>query len=144
MCCPIMRDIHVPRIRQDKATGHPRQRGEGEVGPPRATVRAGIALVAMSCATAMIMAASPVHAATRSDRAAVPQHSSNQANPQGVDLHGQPLTSPRTKLNATVLAASMGPLITRSEIINRAQSWADVPVPYSQNTYRDGYRTDCS
>lgn len=27
---------------------------------------------------------------------------------------------------------------------SRAQTWADAKVPYSQQAYKDGYRTDCS
>ncbi|WTW93821.1 peptidoglycan-binding protein [Streptomycetaceae bacterium NBC_01309] len=34
--------------------------------------------------------------------------------------------------------------VTRDQIIERAQSWSDVVVPYSQSGYRGGYRTDCS
>ncbi|MGW0659406.1 peptidoglycan-binding protein [Streptodolium elevatio] len=34
--------------------------------------------------------------------------------------------------------------VTREQIIERAQSWSDVAVPYSQSAYRGGYRTDCS
>lgn len=34
--------------------------------------------------------------------------------------------------------------ITRDQVLARAQSWVDNPVPYSQGAYYDGYRTDCS
>ena len=34
--------------------------------------------------------------------------------------------------------------ITRSEVISRAQSWVSIPVLYSQISYYDGYRQDCS
>ncbi|WP_436774941.1 peptidoglycan-binding protein [Yinghuangia sp. YIM S09857] len=34
--------------------------------------------------------------------------------------------------------------VTRDQIIERARSWSDVVVPYSQSGYRGGYRTDCS
>ncbi|MGP3691558.1 peptidoglycan-binding protein [Streptomyces sp. IBSNAI002] len=35
--------------------------------------------------------------------------------------------------------------VTRSEIIQRAQSWVDARVPYSMSgTWNDGYRRDCS
>ncbi|MDI2125888.1 peptidoglycan-binding protein [Yinghuangia seranimata] len=34
--------------------------------------------------------------------------------------------------------------VTRQQIIDRAQGWADLVVPYSQSGYRGGYRTDCS
>ena len=34
--------------------------------------------------------------------------------------------------------------IPRNDVIARAQSWSGVPVPYSQTSYYDGYRQDCS
>jgi len=34
--------------------------------------------------------------------------------------------------------------ITRAEIIARGKRWVDMPVPYSQSEYFEGYRTDCS
>lgn len=34
--------------------------------------------------------------------------------------------------------------ITRQQILDRARSWADAVVPYSQSAYHNGYRTDCS
>jgi hypothetical protein len=34
--------------------------------------------------------------------------------------------------------------ITRDTVLSRAQSWIDVPVPYSQSVWFQGYRTDCS
>ena len=34
--------------------------------------------------------------------------------------------------------------ITRDDVINRAQSWSNIPVVYSQTSYYDGYRQDCS
>jgi hypothetical protein len=39
---------------------------------------------------------------------------------------------------------SPGGQITRSEILSRAQTWLNPPVPYSMDVYKDGYRTDCS
>jgi hypothetical protein len=41
-------------------------------------------------------------------------------------------------------ANSVNTPITRSEVLSRAKSWADVPVSYSMYRYRNGYRTDCS
>ena len=34
--------------------------------------------------------------------------------------------------------------ITRSEVVNRGQSWVDNNIMYSQSKYYDGYRQDCS
>ena len=34
--------------------------------------------------------------------------------------------------------------VTRSEAIDRAQAWVDAKVPYSQTSYYQGYRQDCS
>jgi hypothetical protein len=45
---------------------------------------------------------------------------------------------------AALAVASVGPAITRSEILARAQTWLAAHVPYSQEVYRGGYRTDCS
>src|SRR4051812_37995954 len=45
---------------------------------------------------------------------------------------------------ATSAAVSPGPVISRAEIIARAQTWVAAQVPYSQDDYYGGYRTDCS
>ncbi|HEY5149773.1 MAG TPA: hypothetical protein VIJ23_08115, partial [Mycobacterium sp.] len=55
-----------------------------------------------------------------------------------------PSSTPSSEQAATTTAASVGPAITRSEILARAQTWVTAHVPYSQNAYRGGYRTDCS
>lgn len=34
--------------------------------------------------------------------------------------------------------------ITRAQVLQRAQSWVDAGVPYSQTAYNGGYRQDCS
>lgn len=34
--------------------------------------------------------------------------------------------------------------ISRSTVHSRMQQWVDEKVPYSQQAYHDGYRTDCS
>ncbi|MCF2528028.1 peptidoglycan-binding protein [Yinghuangia soli] len=34
--------------------------------------------------------------------------------------------------------------VTRQQILERARTWSDIVVPYSQSAYRGGYRTDCS
>lgn len=34
--------------------------------------------------------------------------------------------------------------ISRSTVHNRMQTWVDQKVPYSQQAYHEGYRTDCS
>lgn len=41
-----------------------------------------------------------------------------------------------------VAPAALG--ISRSEVLARAQKRVDLPVPYSQQRYVEGYRTDCS
>jgi hypothetical protein len=63
------------------------------------------------------------------------------SRPQGVDASGAPL---QPNGFAAAAALSAGPPITRSEIIQRAETWLHPPVPYSMNAYKDGYRTDCS
>ncbi|MFG1606548.1 hypothetical protein [Actinoplanes sp. NPDC049265] len=45
---------------------------------------------------------------------------------------------------AAAAAVSPGPVISRAEIITRAQTWVAAQVPYSQEAYYNGYRTDCS
>lgn len=45
---------------------------------------------------------------------------------------------------AASAAVAPGPSITRGEILARAQTWVAAQVPYSQNAYYGGYRTDCS
>ncbi|MFQ6146953.1 hypothetical protein ACLMNJ_28420, partial [Streptomyces seoulensis] len=48
-------------------------------------------------------------------------------------------------VSAAHAASSPGGPITRSEVLDRAQSWVDAGVPYSQTDfYTDGYREDCS
>lgn len=49
-------------------------------------------------------------------------------------------------LAVVLLLGSAAPAfaITRSEIIARGKHWVDIPVPYSQAKYFEGYRTDCS
>ncbi len=53
--------------------------------------------------------------------------------PQGAGPHG-----------ISTMAIELGPPITRSEIIARADTWMHPPVPYNQDANKDGYRTDCS
>lgn len=43
-----------------------------------------------------------------------------------------------------LLAAPSALAITRAAVLSRAQSWVDIPVPYSQSKWFRGYRTDCS
>ncbi|MFI1996118.1 FG-GAP-like repeat-containing protein [Actinoplanes sp. NPDC020271] len=47
---------------------------------------------------------------------------------------------------ATTAAAAVSPgsAIGRPEILARAQTWVSAEVPYSQDVYYGGYRTDCS
>ncbi|MEV4624654.1 hypothetical protein AB0J74_38860, partial [Asanoa sp. NPDC049573] len=61
--------------------------------------------------------------------------------PQGVTAGGR-ATQPDNM--AAAAADNPGPWITRTEILARAKSWYDAKVPYSQQAYRGGYRTDCS
>ncbi|HEX9094003.1 MAG TPA: hypothetical protein VF902_08470, partial [Coriobacteriia bacterium] len=44
----------------------------------------------------------------------------------------------------TVLGTASAFAITRAGVLERAQTWIDSPVPYSQLRYFGGYRTDCS
>ncbi|MFK0259109.1 hypothetical protein [Streptomyces sp. NPDC090445] len=46
--------------------------------------------------------------------------------------------------SATAMAAEEGGPISRSDVVARAKTWVDAKVPYSQSSYRSGYRTDCS
>jgi hypothetical protein len=62
--------------------------------------------------------------------------------PQYVDANGHPLQANGRAAVSPDLAA--GAAITRSEILARAQTWLNPPVPYSQSAYKGGYRTDCS
>lgn len=39
---------------------------------------------------------------------------------------------------------SLSRSITPADVITRAEQWVEQKVPYSQNRYKDGYRTDCS
>ena len=52
---------------------------------------------------------------------------------------GSGLGQPR----AAIVAADVDP-VTASEVIARATGWTTVDVPYSQTTWYQGYRTDCS
>jgi putative cell wall-binding protein len=49
-------------------------------------------------------------------------------------------------LTALILLVAAGPAgaITRAEIVARGQHWVDLEVPYSQASYFEGYRQDCS
>ena len=71
-----------------------------------------------------------------------PAPSTTVLRPQGVDAKGAALQPAEAR--AAVAAADVGPPITRQTILARAKTWLDARVPYSQTTFRDGYRTDCS
>lgn len=43
-----------------------------------------------------------------------------------------------------LLGATNAFALTCGTVLNRAQTWVDRPIPYSQVRYHDGYRTDCS
>jgi hypothetical protein len=55
-----------------------------------------------------------------------------------------PLLMPVLILAVLLSGAVDAHAITREAVLWRAQSWVDVPVPYSQAKYYHGYRTDCS
>jgi hypothetical protein len=75
------------------------------------------------------------------ESASAAQGDQDVPRPQGVDAAGHA----KQPLGAKIAADSgVGPAITRTEILARAQTWADAHVPYSQDAYRDSYRTDCS
>jgi hypothetical protein len=65
---------------------------------------------------------------------------SSERRPQGVDARNNPLQANGTAASSP----SAGFPITREEIVARAKTWLAVPVPYSQDVFRGGYRTDCS
>jgi DNA-directed RNA polymerase subunit N (RpoN/RPB10) len=79
------------------------------------------AIIALVGATAVATASVPAQAATGKGDVATPQAAA-----------------------AAAAAVSPGPMISRSEIITRAQTWVAAEVPYSQEAYHGGYRTDCS
>lgn len=47
-------------------------------------------------------------------------------------------------LALSLLGAGTASAVTRDTVLTRAQTWVDLPVPYSQHRYYAGYRTDCS
>jgi len=47
-------------------------------------------------------------------------------------------------ISSLLLGCRAASAITRGDVVSRAQSWVSVPVPYSQSSYYDGYRQDCS
>jgi hypothetical protein len=96
-----------------------------------------VAVATLTAATGTAAAAGSTHAGK------VPVVADDQNNPQGVDSARRPLQPSGQAANG-VQAADPGPPISRSEIIARAQTWLNPPVPYSQDAYKDGYRTDCS
>ncbi len=108
----------------------PRRAGAGAAG--RRAIRSG-AIILLTIAALVTGAAIAVPVRAEDGSATVPL-------PQGVDAAGRA----RQPDGTVAPYADGGPSITRNEIISRAKSWADVPVPYSQTAYRDGYRTDCS
>ena len=52
------------------------------------------------------------------------------------------LTNGSCKISRTAILNSVGGV--RKQAIQRAFTWWDAKVPYSQSKYRSGYRTDCS
>ncbi|MCS0604937.1 VCBS repeat-containing protein [Streptomyces sp. LP11] len=57
---------------------------------------------------------------------------------------GQGPVTPVPGRRTAVGAAETAPSITRSEVIDRAQSWLGKGLKYNQGEYYAGYRTDCS
>ena len=95
-----------------------------------------LVFVSVSATAVTVVAPGPgaAHAATGSDG----------PHPQGVDAQGRPLQPGNLPYQPSAATADPGPMITRGEILARAESWLHPPVPYSQTAFRDGYRTDCS
>ncbi|WP_229075517.1 FG-GAP-like repeat-containing protein [Actinoplanes sp. DH11] len=55
---------------------------------------------------------------------------------------GKDVATPQPR--AASAAVSPGTVISRTEVISRAQTWVAAQVPYSMDAYYGGYRTDCS
>lgn len=60
---------------------------------------------------------------------------------EDVGTNSEALTSPCAKSRAQILASVGG---TRRRMLERAFTWWDAQVPYSQTRWYKGYRTDCS
>ncbi|MER7828269.1 hypothetical protein ABTX85_37620 [Streptomyces sp. NPDC096097] len=110
------------------------------------TVRVTGTLVALSIATALL-AATPAGAdglrAGSIGSNAAPSPTTDIERPQGQPGPLKTEGAKDTFSAAAATADSAGP-ISRSTVIARAKTWVDAQVPYSQSSYRDGYRTDCS
>ncbi|WP_404953862.1 hypothetical protein [Streptomyces sp. 147326] len=105
------------------------------------TVRAAGTLVALSIATALL-ATAPAGAEplpSRSTAGAAADVERPQGQPVPLKTEGA-----ENSIAGAEAAQTAGAPIARSEVIARAKTWADAQVPYSQSSYRDGYRTDCS
>ncbi|UQW99280.1 hypothetical protein [Streptomyces sp. RerS4] len=101
-------------------------------------------IVTAACAASLVLSVMPAHS-VGVQSAATPATVSVEpdvARPQGRPV---PLQDSGTAgaLSAAASAEALGP-ISRSTVIERAKTWVDAQVPYSQSAYRDGYRTDCS
>src|SRR6266511_5681051 len=109
---------------------------------PRRRIRRTLlaAAAALSASAIMLSGLAAAAAGTSAPRAA--DH--DVRRPQGVDGTGHPLQPGGVPAEPMSTAVDPGPLVSRGEILARARSWLAVPVPYSQTTFRDGYRTDCS
>ncbi|RKT54808.1 C40 family peptidase [Saccharothrix australiensis] len=64
-----------------------------------------------------------------------------QAGAEPRTYGGQGPAPSAEQVRATVAAAEP---ITRAEVVERARSWLNPPVPYDMKGYKDGWRTDCS
>ncbi len=74
------------------------------------------------------------------------------AAPVAVAAHPEPVVSASSStLSASATAASIGPAVTRAQVMHNAMGWLAYDPPYSQSAYYPGiqtpttkYRTDCS
>ncbi|GHF72286.1 hypothetical protein GCM10010218_61980 [Streptomyces mashuensis] len=123
--------------------------------PKRTTLRSHAIGIALVCAITGGTVAASVGSATAAPAAAASAQ-------QNQDLHANPGQGPITPVPAPYapklpkaqknrgLVASprtsgfAAPKLTRSEVINRAQSWVGLGLKYNQDGWYEGYRMDCS
>ncbi|WP_405790983.1 hypothetical protein OG753_30955 [Streptomyces sp. NBC_00029] len=104
-------------------------------------------IMTAACAASLVLSVLPAHAAGTQ---AAPTGTASQGTTVDVERpQGQPgplkTTGTKNKFaGAAAAAESSSAPITRSSVIARAKTWVDAKVPYSQSSYREGYRTDCS
>ncbi|MGW6984055.1 hypothetical protein ACWGE1_32215 [Streptomyces sp. NPDC054932] len=103
-------------------------------------------IVTAACAASLVLSLMPAHAenAQTAPTGTVASQSAGIERPQGKP---GPLKTAAAKNSFSAAAAASetaGAPVTRSSVIARAKTWVDAKVPYSQSSYREGYRTDCS